>query len=299
MHPIDQVSLAFDPASLRTLNIILGLILFGVALDLSIDDFKRVFRSPKAPVIGLFTQWVLLPALALALVYLFDPTPSIALGMLLVASVPGGNLSNYFTHLSGGETSVSVSMTAVTTAGAVVTTPISLAFWASLHPGTHALFQSVEVDPVAMLVIVGTLLFVPITLGMTIAAKLPRVAERLRPIFKYGSLIFFGVFVAAAFQANFDHFLAHVQTVFFPVLALNTLAYMLGYGVARLGGLTEGERRALSIEVGIQNTGLGLILVFNFFEGLGGMAVICAWWGIWHILTGLTLASAWKRVPIR
>lgn len=295
MHPIDQVELAFDPASLRTLNIILGLILFGVALDLSVDDFKAVFRDPKAPLIGLVAQWFLLPALALALVYLFSPPPSVGLGMLLVAAVPGGNLSNYFTHLARGETSVSVSMTAVTTAGAVITTPINLAFWASMHPDTNALFQSVEIDPIAMFVIVGTLLIVPISVGMTLAAKAPAVADRLRPIFKYGSLVFFGIFIAAAFRANFDHFLAHVSTVFWPVLVLNALAFCLGYGVATLGKLPEAQRRALSIEVGIQNTGLGLILVFNFFQGLGGMAVICAWWGIWHMIAGLTLASIWRR----
>lgn len=294
MHPIDQVQLAFDPASLRTLNAILGLILFGVALDLSVEDFRRVARAPKAPLVGLFAQWALLPLLTLAVIAAFDPTPSIALGMLLVAAVPGGNVSNYFTHLSGGATEVSVSMTAVTTAGAIVTTPVNLAFWSSLHPGARAIFHSVHVDPVQMLLIVGTLLVVPIALGMTVAARAPGLAARLRPIFKVGSLLFFAAFIAVAFQKNFDHFLAHIATVFWPVLALNGLAFALGYAVATAARLGEAERRALSIEVGIQNTGLGLILVFNFFDGLGGMAVICAWWGIWHLVAGLALAGAWR-----
>ncbi|TNE89147.1 MAG: bile acid:sodium symporter family protein [Deltaproteobacteria bacterium] len=296
MHAIDQVQLAFDPASLRTLNLVLGLILFGVALDLSLDDFRRVLRAPKAPLLGLLAQWGLLPLLTLAVIFVFDPTPSVALGMLLVAAVPGGNVSNYFTHLSGGATEVSVSMTAVTTAGAIVTTPINLAFWAQFHPGARALLTEVHVDPVQMLTIVGTLLVVPIVVGVWVAAKLPAVAARLRPVFKSGSLLFFAVFIGVAFQKNFDHFLAHIATVFWPVLVLNGLAFALGYGVAAAGRLTEQERRALSIEVGIQNTGLGLILVFNFFGGLGGMAVICAWWGIWHLIAGLALAGTWRRL---
>lgn len=295
MHPIDQVQLAFDPTSLRTLNIILGLILFGVALDLSLDDFRRVARAPKAPLVGLFAQWLLLPLLTLGIVFAFDPAPSIALGMFLVAAVPGGNVSNYLTHLSGGATEVSVSMTAVTTAGAIITTPLNLGLWASLHPGARQILTNVEVDPIQMAVIVATLLFVPIVVGMGVAARLPRLAERLRPIFKTGSLLFFAVFVAVAFQKNFDHFLAHIATVFWPVLVLNACAFGLGYGVARAAGLDQREQRALSMEVGIQNTGLGLILVFNFFEGLGGMAVICAWWGIWHLIAGLSLALGLKR----
>lgn len=297
--PIDQVQLAFDAASLTTLNVILGLIMFGVALDLRVQDFVDLARDPKAPALGLLTQFLLLPAVAFGLVQLLDPVPSLALGMILVSACPGGNISNFITHIGGGKTSVSVGMTAVSTLAAVLATPANFAFWGSRSPETAALLQELQLDPAEMLGTVAVLLGVPVVAGMGAARWLPGLARVLRKPFKVLSITFFVVFIFVAFGKNFDHFLAHIGTVFWPVLILNALALGLGYGLATAARLSVSERRAVSIEVGIQNSGLGLVLIFNFFGGLGGMAVIAAWWGIWHIIAGLSLAGIWALLDRR
>ena len=298
MTPLDAVRLNFSPNTLVLMNLIIGLILFGVALDLKVSDFTRVLRHPRAPVTGLVCQFLVLPALTFALIPLLSPSPSMALGMLLVASCPGGNLSNFMTHWARGDVGASVSMSAVSTAAAIVVTPFNLAFWGSLRPDTAALLRDVALSPLQMGQTIAVLLVIPCAVGMTVAARAPRVAERLRVPMQRFSLIAFGGFVCAAFAGNFDHFVSWVALAFLPVAVMNGLALLVGYGAGRVVGATEPEQRAIAIEVGIQNSGLGLILVFDFFDGLGGMAVICAWWGIWHILSGLVVSSWWRSRPV-
>lgn len=297
MHPIDQVQLAFTPESLRTLNLVLGLIMFGVALDLKVQDFVDLAKRPIAPAVGLFAQFLILPPVALLLAKAIAPTPSVGLGMLLVGCCPGGNISNYLAWLARGRVATSVGMTAVSTLVCMVLTPLNFAFWGSQDPEMAALFQQVSLDPLSMAQVVAVLLGLPVVLGMTLAARAPSIAAKLRKPFKVLSIAFFAVFVGIAFSKNFDHFLDHIATVFVPVLVLNAAAFAVGYGLAAVTRLDSADRRAVSIEVGIQNSGLGLILVFNFFGGMGGMAVTAAWWGIWHILAGMTLASLWARRP--
>jgi len=233
------------------------------------------------------------PAVAFALISVLAIAPSRKLGIRLVASCPGGNVSNVLTHLAKGNTAVSVGMTLISTAAAIITTPLNLTFWGSLNPPTASLIRDFSLDPLQMLLTVGVLLGVPLAGGMALSHFAPKVASRLRKPFKCLSVAFFVVFVVLAFGANFSHFFAHIGGVFVPVLLLNTAALALGWGSAWLFGLPSADRRAVSIEVGIQNSGLGLILIFNFFDGLGGMAIVAGWWGIWHIIGGLTLAMIW------
>jgi len=295
VETIDQALLSFSPASLLVLNCILGLVMFGVALDLGVEDFRRAVRRPLGPAVGLLCQFLLLPALTWVLARLLNAPPSVALGMILVASCPGGNVSNFITHFGRGDTALSVTMTAISTAAAIVMTPLNLAFWGGLHPSTAAVLEDVALDPLDLLVTVLILLGIPLVVGMLVAAKVPRAAAKMRKPFKIGSLVFFGLFIAVAFSSNFDHFLAFIAMVFVPVLLQNAMALGTGWGLARAVRLKPAEARAVSIEVGIQNSGLGLVLVFTFFGGLGGMAVIAAWWGIWHIIAGLSLAWFWSR----
>lgn len=299
MDAIDQVELAFNPTTLFVLNIVLGFVLFGVALDLKVEHFRALLRNPQAPLVGLVAQFLLLPAVAFGLVSLMDLPASIQLGVLLVAACPGGNVSNFLTHLGKGNTAVSVGMTLVSTGAALITTPLNLSFWGSLDPDTAELLRTLALDPVQMGLNVAVLLGAPLAAGMTLAHYAPQVAAWLRTPLKWLSIAFFGVFVILAFQANFDHFLNHVGAVFLPVFLLNAGALALGWGSARLLGLPEADRRAVSIEVGIQNSGLGLILIFNIFDGLGGMAVVAAWWGLWHIIAGMSLAGIWSWFPPR
>jgi BASS family bile acid:Na+ symporter len=223
------------------------------------------------------------------------PQPSIALGMILVASCPGGNISNFLTNFARGNTALSVTVTAFSTVGAMFMTPFNTALWGSLNPATREILHRVSIDPLEMLGAVAILLVVPALAGMTVARHFPGFAARARQPFRILSLVVFAAFVLGALAANWDYFLGYVQRVVIGVFLLNALGLSGGYCAAWLARLPERDRRAVSIEVGIQNSGLGLVLVFNFFAGLGGMAITAAWWGIWHILSGLTLATWWRR----
>ncbi len=294
---LDAVRLHFNPQSLIALNAILGLVMFGVALDLRVEDFRRVVRSPRGPLIGLGAQFVLLPALTFVLTLFLRPLPSIALGMLLVAACPGGNVSNFITHLAAGNTALSVSMTALSSALALVMTPLNLTFWGKLNPHTAPLLTSVSLNPLQVMATIFLILGLPLAAGMSIAHRRPQLAARLRRPFRIFSIFAFVLFVAIAFAANFDYFQKFVLRVFFYVLLHNAGALFIGYLAARAFGMSIRDRRAVSIEVGIQNSGLGLALIFNFFSGLGGMAVTAAWWGIWHLIAGMSLAFYWSRKP--
>ena len=299
MSEIDLVRLNFSPQSLGLLNAILGLVMFGVALDLKLADFRGVLTLPKATLIGMLGQFVLLPAFTFLLVLAIRPAPSIALGMILVAACPGGNVSNFLTHHARGNTPLSVTMTALSTLAAIVMTPLNLSFWGGLHPQGAQILREVALNPVEMVAAVLLLLGVPMAAGLAVSHRLPRLAARLRKPMRWFGLVALGLFVIGALAANWRYFLDYVGYVVFAVFLHNALALLSGYWAARAAGLPERDRRAVSIEVGSQNSGLGLILIFNFFDGLGGMAIVTAWWGVWHLISGLTVATWWsRRAPV-
>ncbi|MEA3395807.1 MAG: bile acid:sodium symporter family protein [Pseudomonadota bacterium] len=298
MAPIDQVQLSFNPQTLTLLNTVLGLVMFGVALELKVDDFKAALKTPKALALGLFGHHILFPAMTYVLVWLLNPLPSIALGMILVSSCPAGHISNFLVHYAKGNTALSVSVSALSTAVALVMTPLNFAFWGNLSPVTSGLMKQVAMSPWEMLEVIVLLLGVPLVLGMWVARRYPAFAQRIQKPMKILSLLVLVGFIVGALAANFKHFLAYIQFVLLVVFIHNLLALVTGYSLATAVGLPERDRRAITFEMGIQNSGLGLILIFNFFNGLGGMAIVTAWWGIWHIVAGMTLATFWKnRAP--
>jgi BASS family bile acid:Na+ symporter len=295
MNEMDLVRLNFNPQSLWALNFIIGLVMFGVALDLKVSDFKAVLVMPKPVLIGLTGQFVLLPAFTFLLVLAIRPSPSVALGMMLVAACPGGNISNFLAHYARGNTALSITMTAISTAVAIVMTPLNLSLWGGLNPETAKILRIVALDPLDMLLAVFLLLGLPMAVGMWVGHRFPNFVDKAHKPVKIFSLVVFGLFVIGALAANWRYFLDFVGFVVFAVFLHNGLALLTGYFAARFAGLPERDRRAVSIEVGIQNSALGLILIFNFFDGLGGMAIVTAWWGIWHIISGLTVATLWSR----
>lgn len=290
---VDQIDLSFSPASILLLNGILALVMFGVALDVRVEDLRRVVQDPRGPLIGLAAQFVLLPALTFGLTQLLDPAPSIALGMILVGASPGGNISNFIAHLARGNTMLSISMTAASTVLATVLTPLNFAFWGSLDPDTAELLTAIRLDPLELVLTIALLLGVPVAVGMWLQHTRPALADRLKRPMRIFSLAFFAVFVAVAFVSNWQNFLDFIGLVALAVLLHNALALSGGYAAARAFGLPERDRRAIAIEVGIQNSALSLALIFSFFDGLGGMALVAAWWGIWHIVAGMSLARFW------
>lgn len=294
MNP-DDAHLNFNAESLFFLNLCLGFIMFGVALNLKWRDFTALGRQPKAVFLGLLAQLFLLPAFTFVLVYIIQPYPSLALGMILVAACPGGNISNFISHLAKANVALSVSLTGIVTLLCVITTPFNFSFWSSLLPISDTVRTQIHLDFWDMAQTILWLIILPILLGASCSHYLPKVAKAIQKPIQVLSLVIFVAFVLIAFYNNFEIFTNYFQYIFALVLLHNALAVFLGLAVAKLGKLPKAEMKTLAIETGIQNSGLGLILIFNFFNGLGGMALIAAWWGVWHIVSGLSLAWFWTR----
>ena len=292
---IDDVTLNFSPGSLTLLNAILAVVMFSIAIDLRPRDFRALVNAPRSLIVGLTSQFLLLPALTFLLISVVQPIPSIALGLILVAACPGGNISNFITHRAGGNAALSVSMTAIATVGAIVLTPFNIAFWGNLYAPTRDILRATHIDPVQVAVTVGLMLVLPLILGVSLNVARPDLTARLRKPLQWVSMGIFVAFILLALAANWSYFLEYAGYVALLVIVHNGLALGGGYVLATLTRLSPYDRRAVTIETGIQNSGLGLVLIFSFFGGLGGMAVAAAFWGIWHAISGLALASVMAR----
>ena len=287
---LDSISISFSDDSLVLLNVCLGFIMFGVALGINTADFNQLKKNPKAVLAGVGSQFVLLPLLTFFLILIFRPHPALALGMILVASCPGGNVSNFFSSVSGANVSLSVTLTAVATFLSPFFTPFNFDFLSGLIDQTGDLLTTFELSFFDMLKTVLILLVVPLILGLLFRTRFPLITARIdKPIRVVSMLVLLG-FIAVGLFKNLDAFLEHIDLVFLLVLIHNGLALLAGYLSGRVFGLQKDLRRTVIIETGIQNSGLGLIIIFNFFDGNGGMAMIAAWWGIWHIISGLSLS---------
>lgn len=295
---IDNLQIQFDTETLWVLNISLAIVMFGVALEISPKDFLSLLKSPKPLFTGMVSQFFILPLITFILVQVFSPYPSIALGMFMVAACPGGNVSNYISQLAGGNPALSVSLTAMATLLAVFLTPLNLNLWASFYGPTSLMLQDVAISPLAMVQLVALLLAIPLLLGMWVNSSYPEQARRLSGFFRKASLLFFMVLVLLAVKENQEIMFRYLGYVFWIVLAHNFLALITGFSFARLLGNSKINSRTVAIETGIQNSALGLLLIFTFFDGIGGMALLAAFWGIWHLVSGLLLATFWGRRPI-
>lgn len=294
---IDNVHINFDSATLWTLNVSLALVMFGIALEISVKDFKQLWQKPKIVLTGVFSQFILLPIVTFLLVWIANPLPSVALGMFMVAACPGGNISNFITHLAKGNAALSVTLTAIATLLAIFMTPVNLQFWGELYPPTASILQEVAIAPFEMIKLVSLLLGLPLILGMWVNYINPKLANKLAKFFKIGSLVFFITLIFLALHKNKDIFLDYVFYVFWLVVLHNLVAFLTGFSLAKAMGFSKENIRSITVETGIQNSGLGLLLIFTFFDGLGGMAIVTAFWGIWHLISGLILAGCWSYIP--
>ena len=294
---MEAVSIDFNPESLIALNVMIAIMMFGVSLELKPEDFKRIIRKPKAPMIGLFLQFGLLPSLTCLVTYLFKIDPMLALGMILVASCPGGTFSNIMTWLAKGNVAVSVSMTGVSSLAASVMTPFNFAFFGYLNPNTRPLLTEISMEPLSLLLLVLLVLGVPLILGMIIGPKFPSLAKRVEKPLKVFAMLLMMSLAALAFAKNTDQFVAFFDVFFWLVVGHNGLAIILGYVGSKLSKLPEVDCRAIALEVGIQNGALALVIIFTFFPQASGMLLIAAFWGVWHLVSGLSLAFYWSRKP--
>ncbi|NOZ45426.1 MAG: bile acid:sodium symporter family protein [Chlorobi bacterium] len=302
---LDEIRLNFSPESLMLLNITLAFIMFGVALELKLERFKNVIVKPKPTILGVLSQFILLPILTLGLVFLINPPPSVALGMILVAACPGGNISNFMTAWAKGNTELSVSLTAIADFSALLMTPLNFAIWGGIYSKFYSsasnLIIPVQIDAFEMFKTILLLLGIPLVLGMLFAKYFPKITNKiLKPIKILSLFIFFG-YIVAALANNFEYFIKYVHLIFLIVLVHNTLALLTGFSVGKIFKLKKNNIRTITIETGIQNSGLALVLIFNphLFNGLGGMAFIAALWGIWHIVAGLGISTFWSYRPIK
>lgn len=304
---LDDIRINFSAGGMHVINIVLAFVMFGVALGIRPAMFKEVLKKPKSVFVGLFSQLVVLPALTFLLIVVFNQyiTPMVAMGMILVASCPGGNISNFMSQLSKANTELSVTLTAITTSLSTVLTPANFALWGGLYvnfvnQNAGRALRELHIDVFQMFETVFLLLGIPLIIGILVAHYFPKIAQALKKPMQYFSIIFFIVMVVLAFGNNLELFAQYIGFVFVLVLIHNGLALSSGFGLATIFKLPFADRRTLTIETGIQNSGLGLVLLFNpkIFPpemAIGGMLFVTAWWGIWHIISGLSVSFLFSR----
>ncbi len=298
MEAIDTIRINFNADTLTTMNLCLAFIMFGVALDMTIADFKRIATYPKAVIVGLSSQLIILPILTVLLIYIWQPIASMALGLLLVAACPGGNISNFAVHFSKGNTALSITMTSIVTLGAIVITPVTFALWSKLVPSTLPLLADIQVGIWDMVKIILQLILIPLALGMFVGHKFPSFTAQAKKPIKLLSLILFISFIVFALAANYSNILKYLHLVLLLVIVHNIIALLAGYYWAKWNGLELPERKAICLETGIQNAGLGLVLIFNFFEHLGGMMIVAAFWGVWDLVSSFLISLYWSRQKV-
>ena len=311
LEGLSDLTINFGEGGMMIVNIILAFVMFGVALGIKTSTFKEVFKKPKSVIVGVLMQWVGLPLVTFLVALALNQwiTPMIALGMILVACCPGGNISNFISSLSKGNVELSVSMTAITTALAPIVTPFNFWFWGNLYAHIVSVKQNIpelSIPFLPMLYQILLLLGLPIVLGLLFARRHPNATKKItKPAQVLSILLFIGMVIASASQ-NWQIIVDNIIYVFFIVLLHNACALATGYFGGKLAKLPVKDCRSLTVEIGIQNSGLGLVLLFNpvifppeiWHQHYGGMLLITAWWGIWHIVAGLTVAYLFRRKPL-
>lgn len=293
-----EPKLNFSPASLQVLNVCIAIIMFGVALSIKPEHFYQLKNQKKALFTGLASQYLLLPFLTYLLILILTPSPGIALGMILVAACPGGNVSNFFTLLSRGNVALSVTLTAFSSLLAFVITPANFFFWSSLA-GYKSLLRSFEIDFMDLFINMILILLLPLVLGMLVNRFFPKASEKIsKPVRTTSILILIG-FIVVTLYFNATAFRDYILMVFWLVVIHNGLALLSGYGLSWLLKNDNKVHRAVAIETGIQNSGLALVLIFTFFNGNGYMALMAAWWGVWHLVSGFIFAYMFQRKSIQ
>ena len=288
---LDAIRIDLAPGAAWMLPIVLFIIMMSVALNLHLSDFKIIRREPLRFLGAAALQLIGLPLATLALVHLLNPASSVALGMIVVACCPGGNVSNFFTHLARGDTALSVALTATSSVFAALLTPVSILFWTSLYGPADALVSAIEVDPAAFVAQTTVILAIPLVLGMGLAHRFPKTAARVRPGFMVAAILALVFLVVGGLARNWEVFTGAAVIVLALVVVHNATAFALGNLGARMMGMGLKQRRSVTVEVGIQNTGLALVILLAQFDGLGGAAAITAMWSVWHLFAGAGWAA--------
>lgn len=292
---LDSLDLSLGEGPQTVIKVLIAVFLLGIALDTKVADLRAVVRRPLVLVVGLVAQFAVLPGVTLLLCRALDVGGSVALGMLLVACCPAGNLSNLLTHRAHGDVALSIAMTTCSNLLAVAATPVAFGFWAARYPAADALLHDIRLDPVDMGVEVAVLIGLPFAVGIAVAARRPGLAARLRRPMEYAVLGLLLLVIVAGLATRGGAIVDHLGEVALPAILQNALVLLIGYGVGRALLLATAGVRAMTFEMGVRNTALGLVLALAYFDRLGGVALVVAFWGLWDTCSGLALSTLWRR----
>jgi bile acid:Na+ symporter, BASS family len=266
------------------ISILLGVIMFGMGMTLTVKDFGEVFRQPKSVLIGVASQFIVMPLLAYALAKGFNLPAEIAIGVILVGACPGGTASNVMTFLAKGNTALSVAVTSVSTLLAPILTPAIIYVLAR---------EWLEVSAASMFTSILKIVILPIILGLIVQFFLKEQAKKSVDIMPLVSVIAIVMIVAAVVAGSKEKIIESGLLIFAVVILHNGLGYLLGFLIAKLFKLDYADQKAISIEVGMQNSGLGAALAAAHFSPIA--AVPSAIFSFWHNISGPLLATYWAR----
>ncbi len=281
------------------LSMVLATMVFSVALELRIEDFKRVAQTPKAVICGLIPQFLLLPVATWLVTLWLDLPPNIEAAMILVAACPGGSLSNVVTHIGRGNTALSVSISAVASIIALFATPFNFSWMIATNPETASWLKELSIDSSGIYISLFLLLGVPLSLGLLASHRLPQLTERIRKPLGHFSLIALLLFIVAGLIKERQLLTLGLLPTLLLVVLHNASGLFFGWATSKVMGVSEKDRRAIMIEGGMQNSGLALGIIAVQFNSDLGMVTLASLWGIWHIVSGMSLAYVWRRKDAR
>jgi len=281
------------------LSLVLATMVFSVALELKMDDFRRVAQTPRAVVCGLVPQFILLPVGTWAATLVLDLPPNIEAAMILVAACPGGSLSNVITHLGRGNTALSVSVSAVASVIALVATPFNFSWMVASNPATAGWLRTLAIDPSGIWISLLLLLAVPMALGLLVSQRLPALTRRIRKPLGTFSLVALLAFIVLGLIKERQLLTLGLLPILLIVVLHNAGGLFAGWITATAFRVSKPDRRAVMIEGGMQNSGLALGIIAVQFNSDLGMVLIASLWGIWHIVSGLSLVVFWRRKDAR
>jgi BASS family bile acid:Na+ symporter len=281
------------------LSMVLATLVFSVALELRIEDFKRVAQTPKAVICGLIPQFLLLPVATWLVTLWLDLPPNIEAAMILVAACPGGSLSNVVTHMGRGNTALSVSISAVASIIALFATPFNFSWMIATNPETASWLKELSIDSSGIYISLFLLLGVPLCLGLLASHRLPQLTDRIRKPLGHFSLIALLLFIVAGLIKERQLLTLGLLPTLLLVVLHNASGLFFGWATSKVMGVGEKDRRAIMIEGGMQNSGLALGIIAVQFNSDLGMVTLASLWGIWHIVSGMSLAYVWRRKDAR
>ncbi|WP_156863943.1 bile acid:sodium symporter family protein [Casimicrobium huifangae] len=281
------------------LSTVLALMVFSVALELRVDDFRRVLQTPKAVLCGLIPQFILLPIGTWLATLALDLPANVEAAMILVAACPGGSLSNVVTHFGRGNTALSVSVSAVASVIALFATPFNFGWMIATNPATAGWLRELNLDASGIWVSLLVMLAIPMALGLLFSHRFPSLTGRIQKPLANFSLAALLAFIVLGLVKERQLLTLGLLPMLAIVILHNASGLLFGWLTSVAMGVSVRDRRAVMIEGGMQNSGLALGIIAVQFNSDLGMVIIASLWGIWHIVSGMTCALYWRRIDAR